>query len=151
MNSEILVHRKHELADSLLEAVKQSGICYASVGVIKDNVIYSAFSHPLWQEFYIKNALHLNDPSFKAAVNMFENPVLWDSVPLYSSEAIEVMNNRCNAVGAIGGVTICFAKDNNKLLLTLGVSEKKDVLSSISNVLSSLNPQEVLCSHIKSI
>lgn len=110
MNSEILVHRKHELADSLLEAVKQSGICYASVGVIKDNVIYSAFSHPLWQEFYIKNALHLNDPSFKAPVNMFENPVLWDSVPLYSSEAIEVMNNRCNALEQLEGLRSALQK-----------------------------------------
>ena len=151
MNSQFLVHKTHTLVDNLLQAVQKKGICYASVGVIKDDVIYSAFSHPRWQEYYIKNALHLNDPSFKAAINLLEIPFLWDSVPLYTSEAIEVMNNRSEAVGAIGGVTICFSADKKKLLLTLGTSIKKDVIGTISNALTALSPQEILCSYLKSL
>jgi hypothetical protein len=151
MDSQALVHKKHELVDSLLQAVQKEGICYASVGVIKEDIIYSAFSHPLWQQYYIENALHVNDPSFQAAINLLEIPVLWDSIPLYTNESIKVMNNRCEAVGAIGGVTICFAADRKKLLLTLGTSVKNDVIGTISNVLTSLGPQEILCSYLKSI
>lgn len=150
MKKQILLHKKHGMVDDILSTIRTEGVCYASVGVIKDNIIYSAFSHDTWQQYYIDNELHVNDPSFQAAVRVPELPIFWDSVALYTDAEIEVMKKRCEAVGARGGVTLCFNSRDTKLLLTMGTSKESMTVSTITKALSSLSLQEILCSQLSS-
>jgi hypothetical protein len=151
MKKDVLFHKKHGLVDRLLSTVQAEDICYASIGVIKDDVIYSAFSHDKWQQYYIDNALYVNDPSFQAAIRVPELPIFWDSVALYTDAEIAVMRTRSEAVGAKGGVTLCFNAHNKKLLLTMGTSTEKTTIRAVTRALSSLNVPEILCSHLSSI
>lgn len=150
MKKQLLFHKKHELVENLLSAIRIEGICYASVGVIKDNVIYSAFSHNKWQQYYIDNELHVNDPSFQAAIRTPELPIFWDSVALYTDAEIEIMRKRYEAVGAKGGITLCFNTQDKKLLLTMGTSKDNMTVSIIAKALNSLSLPEILCSHLSS-
>lgn len=151
MHNSVLSHKKHSLVDHLLSTVKIEGICYASVGVIKDDVIYSAFSHDTWRQHYIDNKLHMHDPTFQAAIEVPELPIFWDCVALYTKEQIDVMRKRRDVVGARGGVTFCFKKPHKKLLLTLGTPTEKEMIGLVTKVLSILNVPEILCSHLSSI
>ncbi|MCE2716037.1 MAG: autoinducer binding domain-containing protein [Pseudomonadota bacterium] len=151
MKKQVLFHKKHELVDSLLSTIHIDGICYASIGVIKNDVIYSAFSHNKWQQYYIDNELHINDPSFQAAIKIPELPIFWDSVALYTDAEVKVMQKRREAVGARGGVTLCFNSLDKQLLLTIGTSKESTMVSTITKALSSLSLPEVLCSQLSSI
>lgn len=151
MKRQILLHKKHGLVDNLLSTIHVGGICYASIGIIKDDVIYSAFSHNKWQQYYIDNELHINDPSFQAAIKAPELPIFWDSVALYTDAEIEVMKKRCEAVGARGGVTLCLNSHNKKLLLTIGTSKENTAVSTISKALNSLSLPDILCTHLSLI
>lgn len=151
MHNATLSHKKHSLVDHLLSTVKIEGISYASIGVIKEDVIYSAFSHDTWRQYYIDHNLHAHDPTFQAAIEVPELPIFWDCVTLYTKEQIDVMRKRREVVGARGGVTFCFKRNNKKLLLTLGTPTEKEMIGTVTKALSILNVPEALCSQLSSI
>ena len=151
MHKSVLSHKKHDIVDHLLSTVRIDGICYASIGVLKDDVIYSAFTHDKWQQYYIENNVHMNDPTFQAALEVPEMPIFWDCVSLYTKEQIDVMRTRREVVGARGGVTFSFNRNNKKLLLTLGTPTEKEMIGTVIKALSLLNVPEVLCSHLSSL
>lgn len=151
MRNEFLSHQQLDLVDHVLSTVLVEGISYASVGVIKDDIIYSAFSHDTWRQYYIDNSLHRHDPTFQAAIEVPGQPIFWDCVSLYTREQIEVMRKRRELVGARGGVTFCFNKHNKKLLLTLGTPTEKEMIGTVTKALGILNIPESLYPHLSAI
>lgn len=150
-NKQALLHKNHEQVDRLLSMIQDEDICYASVGVIKGQTIYSAFSNDKWKRFYVEQNLHLNDPTFQAAINVPELPIFWDCVSLYTEAQIDVMRKRSEMVGAKGGVTICFEAADKKLLITFGTSAEGTIINVATRILKSLNVPDILQFHLNLI
>lgn len=138
------------LVDDLLKHLLTKEIKYASIGIIEGKTIFSAFSHPKWQEYYIRNSLHVDDPSFKTALLLPEVPVFWDSVPKYTNKSANIMKIRCEITGVYTGLTLSIKHLDKTLLLTLGtLLNERELPMMTAELLSNLKIKDILCYKIQ--
>jgi hypothetical protein len=100
-------------ADRFINEIKVAGINYFSLGIIKGDQIFSVFSCPQWQKFYIENQCFEFDPVVRAAYLNHDLPVDWSSVTVSKKKEAFIMQARRELTGCQEGFSI-LKKINNK-------------------------------------
>ncbi len=153
LKAKSLTHKTSSLIDEFCSSLLKEEITYASAGLIERSNLFSAFSHPAWQQNYVNFSLHIHDPSFLAALKIPSFPIFWDTVPKNTKKAAAVMEGRCEMTGVTSGVTISFHHDSKILLLTMGAKlNSLELLVKLNNeIIPHLRIKDILCQKIKQI
>jgi hypothetical protein len=153
VKTKLLKHQTSSLINDFCASLLKEEITYASAGIIEGSSLYSAFSHPAWQQSYVNFSLHLHDPSFIAAIKTPFYPIFWDTVPKNTTQAAAVMERRCEMTGVASGVTVSFHRDSKILLLTMGSKLSSiELLTKLNNeIFPHLKIEDILCQKINQI
>lgn len=146
LDPKTLIHKQSPGVEDICSSFVRGKISYASVGIIDDGIVYSAFSHKDWQDTYQNCSLLQYDPSFLGALRVGSVPIFWDTVPIMTKKAAGIMRQRCEYTGVQSGVTISFKDASRVLVLTLGAKlNSVEFLEYINNgVFESFNVRDIL-------
>ncbi len=92
--------------DQFIKEMGALGIDYFSLGIIKKDKVFVAFSCPQWQKFYLESECFEFDPLVKTALLNIDIPIDWQSVTINRKKHSLIMQKRQELTGCKEGFSL---------------------------------------------